>query len=134
MHELVMRIKDPDLCAVFAENAVKRGHPELATQALRRAVDLRAEDYGTTSPAELAAVRAIYAYEAALTFNKGKRTRATGTWQMVSRQGIFAAIAKRMEGRNAVDLTPALDELGMADYSFTAVRDLYPEAFEQMVA
>ena len=35
MHELVLRIKDPELCYVFAKNATKRGHPELALQAFR---------------------------------------------------------------------------------------------------
>ena len=87
MHELVMRIKDPDLCYVFAKNATRRGHPELALEAYRRAVDLRALEHSASNEAELAAFRAIYAYEEALSYNKGKRTRATGTWQMSSTWG-----------------------------------------------
>jgi len=134
MHELVLRIKDPELCYVFAKNATKRGHPELALQAHRRAVDLRAEQHGTTAEAELAAVRAIYAYEEALSHHKGKRTRATGTWQMVRKQGVFAAINKRLEGRHADDMSEELKALGMEDYSFEAVRKAYPDAFEAMAA
>ena len=30
MHELVLRIKEPELCYVFARNATRKGHPELA--------------------------------------------------------------------------------------------------------
>ena len=134
MHELVMRIKDPELCYVFAKNATNRGHPELALEAYRRAVDLRAEAHDATSDVELAALRAIYAYEEALSFSKGKRTRATGTWQMVSRSGVLAALAKRMQSRNGEDMVPVLKELGMEDYAFEAVYKTYPEAFAQQAA
>ncbi|MEP1470244.1 MAG: hypothetical protein ABJK20_07310 [Halieaceae bacterium] len=130
MHELVLRINDPDKCYVFARNATRNGHPELALQVHRRAVDLRAETYEVASDAEFAAVRAIFAYEEALGFAKGKRTRATGTWQMVARSGLMAAVAKRLESRGGEDVTATLKELGMEDYSFRAVIDAYPEAFE----
>ena len=134
MHELVMRIGNPDLCYVFARNAISRGHPELALQAYRRAVDLRTENYETDCEVERAAVRSIYAYEAALSHNKGKRTRATGTWQLVNRHGVVAAVVKRLESRGNQDFTPELRQLGMADYSFTAVRDAYPDAFHSTTA
>ena len=50
MHELVLRIKKPELCYVFAENAGKRGHEDL---------ELLLPWYvnGTLSPAEHEAVR-----------------------------------------------------------------------------
>ena len=134
MHELVLRINEPEKCYVFARNAVRKGHPELATQAYRRAVDLRAEQHDTGSEAEFAAVRAIYAYEEALRHLRGKRTRATGTWQMVNRLGVFVALAKRLESRNGEDVSPALKELAMEDYSFEAVRNAYPDAFEHQQA
>ena len=134
MHELVLRIKEPELCYVFAKNATRRGHPELALQAYRRAVDLRAEDHPTTTDAEFAAARAIYAYEEALGYLKGKRTRATGTWQLVRRHGLMAAVAKRLESRDGEEILPTLKELGMEDYSFAAVMSAYPEAFEALAA
>ena len=134
MHELVLRIKEPELCYVFARNATRRGHPELALQAYRRAVDLRAENYETESDVELSAVRAIYAYEEALSFNKGKRTRATGTWQLVNRHGVLPALLKRMNSRDCDEVLPILKDLGMEDYSFNAVHDAYPEAFSKMAA
>ena len=134
MHELVMRIKDPELCYVFARNATRKGHPELALQAHRRAVDLRADQHDAAEGAEFAAVRAIYAYEEALGYRKGKRTRATGTWQMVNRHGVFDTLVRRMNARGGEDVTPALKELAMEDYSFHAVYERYPEAFASVAA
>lgn len=130
MHELVLRIKEPALCYVFARNATRRGHPELALEALRRAVDLRAEQHGVQSEVELSALRAIYAYEEALSHSKGKRTRATGTWQMVNRDGIVAAISRRLSSQGTPEVGAALVELGLSDYSFESVRDAFPEAFK----
>ena len=133
MHELVTRIRKPELCYVFAKNATSRGHPELAVQAYRRAVDLRAEQHraasGSGSDAEEAALRSIYAYEEALSFTKGKRTRATGTWQLVSKHGVFPALSKRVGARGVEDVKPVLKELGMEDYSFDAVREAFPDEF-----
>jgi len=134
MHELVLRIKDPELCYVFARNATDRGHPELALQAYRRAVDLRAEQHDTASEAERSALRAIYAYEEALSYSKGKRTRATGTWQLVNRHGVLAALLKRLQSRDNDDVLPVLQELGMEDYSFSAVHEAHPDAFGQLAA
>ena len=134
MHELVSRIKDPELCYVFARNARRNGHPELALQAHRRAVDLRAEQHRVDTEAEAAALRAIYAYEEALSYSRGKRTRATGTWQLVNRHGLLPALRKRLQSRNGEDVQQVLVELGMEDYSFSAVHEAYPEAFEARAA
>ncbi|MBP6700602.1 MAG: hypothetical protein KA135_05115 [Halioglobus sp.] len=129
MHELVSRIKDPELCYVFAKNARRSGRPELALQAHRHAVELRAGKHNASSQAEAAALRAIYAYEEALSFSRGKRTRATGTWQLVNRHGVLPAVGKRLRSRDADEVQPVLVQLGMADYSFSAVEAAYPEAF-----
>lgn len=134
MHELVMRIKEPELCYVFAKNARRNGHPELAMQAYRHAVDLRAQQHDVDTQAEAAGLRAIYAYEEALSYSRGKRTRATGTWQLVNRHGVLPAVRKRLHSRNAEDVQPVLEELGMTDYSFSAVRSNYPEAFADIAA
>jgi len=134
MHELVLRIKDPELCYVFAKNATRRGHPELAMEAYRRAVDLRALEHTTGNEAELAAVRAIYAYEEALSYNKGKRTRATGTWQLVNRHGVLPALLKRLQSRGDEDVLAALKALGMEDYSFESVYSAYEDYFRSVAA
>lgn len=134
MHELVKRIKEPELCYVFAKNARRNGHPELALQAYRHAVDLRAGQHESANDAEAAAIRAIYAYEEALSYSKGKRTRATGTWQLVSRHGVLPALSKRLLSSAADDVQPVLKELGMEDYSFRAVAEAYPDAFQAVAA
>lgn len=129
MHELVSRIRNPQLCYVFAENARREGYPDLALEAFRHAVDLKVEQHGAASEAEQAALRAIYAYEEALSYSRGRRTRATGTWQLVNRYGVLAAVAKRMNARGGEELQAALNALGMADYTFGEVYRAYPEAF-----
>jgi hypothetical protein len=134
MHELVQRINKPELCYVFAKNAINRGHPELAIQAYRRAVDLRTEEHGSETAIVLAALRSIYAYEEALSYAKGKRTRATGTWQLVNKHGVIPALSKRLSTRGVDEVKPVLKELGMEDYSFDAVREAFPQEFEQMAA
>ena len=134
MHELVSRIRKPELCYVFAKNAQRQGHPELALQAYRHAVELRAQAHDVANEAEVAALRAIYGYEEALSYRRGKRTRATGTWQLVNRHGVLTALAKRLQSRNGDDVLEVLKELGMEDYSFKAVHAAYAAAFDQLAA
>lgn len=121
MHELVLRIKKPELCYVFADNAVKRGHEELALQAYRRAVDLRAEQHGVETEAEKLALKSFYAYEEALSHGQRKRKRATGTWQMVNKLGILATLDKRLDSKDGEEVLPKLKALKLEDYSFQAV-------------
>lgn len=134
MHELVLRIQQPELCYVFARNAHRSGHPELVAQAHRRAVDLRAEQHEVTDEAETAVLRAIYAYEEALSYKRRKRVRATGTWQLVNRHGLLLALSKRVASRNGENVQATLEELGMADYSFSAVHKAYAPVFESLAA
>ena len=121
MHELVLRIKQPELCYVFAENAAKRGHEELALEAYRRAVDLRAEAHEDVTPEERLALKAFYAYEEALSWGQRKRKRATGTWQMVKREGILETLRKRLDGKHAEEARDALTAMKLEDYSFEAI-------------
>jgi len=125
MHELVERIKKPELCYVFAKNAIKRGHEALAIEAYRRAVDLRASEHQVENEAEFMALKAFYAYEEALSYQHGKRKRATGTWQMVSRYGILPALQRRLDSKSVEDALPVLKALKMEDYSFQAVAKIY---------
>ena len=75
-----------------------------------------------------------HAYEEALTHNKGKRTRATGTWQLVNKHGVFTALRMRLKSSVAPEVSTALKSLKMDDYSFSAVLTAYPDAFEQAAA
>ena len=121
MHELVSRISKPELCYVFANNAVKRGHEDLALQAYRRAVDLRAEAHEGVSDAERQALKSFYAYEEALSYGQRKRKRATGTWQIVKKLGILPTLAKRLASKTGVDVAEVLKTLKMEDYSFETI-------------
>jgi hypothetical protein len=130
MHELVARIKSHELCYVFARNAVKQGHEDLAVQAYRRAVDLRAAGHEGVSEAEVMALKAFYAYEEALSYGQRKRKRATGTWQMVNREGILPTLQKRLQSKSADEALPILKQLQMEDYSFSAVARAYPDELQ----
>lgn len=121
MHELVLRINKPELCYVFADNATKRGHEDLAKQAYRRAVDLRAAEHDDVSEDERLALKAFYAYEEALSWGQRKRKRATGTWQMMGRIGILPTLQKRLAGKQAEEARETLKVLAMDDYSFDAI-------------
>ena len=121
MHELVLRIRKPELCYVFAENAMKRGHEDLAIQAYRRAVDLRVEEHDDVTDDERQALKAFYAYEEALSYGQRKRKRATGTWQMVKKIGLLPTLKKRLDGKSGVEVAEVLKHLKMEDYGFEAI-------------
>jgi hypothetical protein len=121
MDEMVLRIEKPELCYVFAKNATRRGREELALQAYRRAVDLRAEAHEAVTDAERLALKAFYAYEEALSWGQRKRKRASGTWQMVSRSGILPTLKKRAASKASDEALEALKALKMEDYTFEAV-------------
>ncbi len=131
MHDLVKRIKEADKCYVFARNATDRGHPELAIEAYRHAVDLRTALHEDVSEAERMALKAFYAYEEALSYQQGKRKRATGTWQMVNRYGILPTLAKRLESKSVEEVLPALKELKMEDYSLQTVASTYANELKE---
>ncbi|MEE4661935.1 MAG: hypothetical protein V2J89_15810, partial [Halieaceae bacterium] len=105
MNELVERIEKPDLCYVFADNALRRGRRDLAVEAYRRAVDLRAASHTDVTDAERLALKAFYAYEEALSYGQRRRKRATGTWQMVNRNGILPTLRKRLASRHVDEVS-----------------------------
>ena len=121
MHELVLRIRKPELCYVFAENAVSRGHEDLALEAYRRAVDLKAEQHEGVTESEQLALKSFYAYEEALSYGQRKRKRATGTWQLAKKIGILPTLLKRAEGKAAEDVQKTLQALKLEDYSFQVI-------------
>lgn len=83
MDERVAKLKTPKECAVFAKNAVERGHQDLALAARKRAVQLRAEGFGAISEVERECIEAVYAYEEVLSAKAGRRKYASRTWPMI---------------------------------------------------
>ena len=93
MNTILDRLATAEDCERLAKN-VQESDPTLAREARRRAVELRAATQGAKTVAEQEALRAVYAYEEGLTKKRGRRTRASRTWQMIDRHGIIGAVER----------------------------------------
>src|SRR5882672_9281909 len=119
--ERVARLKTPQECEQFAINVEARGKPELALSARRRAVELLALSHNANGAAEREALEAVYAYERVLSGNRGKKIRATRTWQMIAKLGIIAAVERVVSRPSEAKGYTALVKMGMEDKAFEAV-------------
>ena len=128
MDPRVLRLKTPEDCEAFAENVAAK-HPDLAREAKRRAVELRAIAHNAKTDAEREALRAIYAYEEVLSYKNRKRTRASRTWQMIKRHGIIGAVERVVNRAEETVGFTALVEMGMKDFAFEMVVIRHPELF-----
>jgi hypothetical protein len=64
-------------CTTFEKNALSQGRHDLANDARRRAVQIRAQQYGSASEAKRECLEAVYAYEEVLRARHGKKTPAS---------------------------------------------------------
>jgi hypothetical protein len=117
----VERLRTPAECESFAKNAAARNHPDLVLEAQRRAIELQASAHETGSLVEAEGFAAVYAYEALLTRNNGKKTRATAIWQAVKRGGIIAAIETAVSRPQDRSRRVTLRDLGLEDLAFEAL-------------
>jgi hypothetical protein len=126
MDERVTRLRTPEECDIFATNATARKRPDLALEARRKAVDLKVATHSADTPLEKEALAALYSYETALTHQKGKKVRATRTWQLVKKKGILKAAQQTVctEADHQ-----ALLNLGLEDLSLDALIQRHPESF-----
>ncbi len=131
MPERVIKLKTPDECATFEKNIAERGRPDLAVAARKRALELRAQQYGATNEVERQCLEAIYAYERILSDKNGKNTRASRTWQMVKRHGIIGAVERAVNRETETVGYTALVEAGLEDYAFEAVVVRHPHSFSR---
>jgi len=129
MDPRVAKLRSPAECESFAKNARERGVPELADQARKRAVQLRAEAHGATTLAERECLEAVYAYEEVLTASKGRRQPASRTWQMIHRHGVLPAVERIVTKRAESAGYTALAEMGLLDMAFEAVVLRHPDLF-----
>ncbi len=118
--EKVSRLKTSEDCESFAKN-VEAKHPDLALQARRRAVELRAVAHGAETVAEREALEAMYAVEEVISQRNGKKTRASRTWQSIQRHGILQTAECVVSRSKPTDCYEALVEMGMDDFTFEAV-------------
>ena len=128
MDERISRLTTPEECEQVALNVETR-LPELAREARRRAVELRAAAHGATSEAEREALEAVYAYEKVLSLKKGKNVRASRTWQMIKRHGIIIAVERAVNRQQETAGFKALVDMGMQDFAFEAVVCRHPSIF-----
>lgn len=131
MDDRIRNLKTPGACEQFAKNAVRLGHPELADQARKRAIEIRATEYGSTTQAEKECLQAIYAYEEVLSKKNGRRTRATRTWQMIKRHGILTSAERAVNRQTETTGYKALAEMGLQEFAFEAVILRYPDMFSE---
>jgi len=125
----IKKLKTPESCEQFAKNAERLNRPDLAKEAHRRAVELRAELHGAKTQAEKECLEAVYAYERILTARNRRTTRASRTWQMIKRRGILPAVERAVNRPHETAGYTALLEMGLEDYAFEAVIVRYPDLF-----
>jgi hypothetical protein len=117
----VERLKTPADCEIFAQNATVRNHPDLALEARRKAIHLKASTHETASPLEAEGFVGVYAYEALLARKSGKKTRATATWQAIKRYGIIEAVQRAVSRPAGEPGEVTLRDLGLEDLGFEAL-------------
>jgi len=128
MSIILDRLTTAEECESLANN-VQKSNPALATEARRRAVELRAAKHGAKTVAEQEALRSVYAYEEGLSKKRGRRTRASRTWQMIDRHGIIGAVERAVNRKEETTGYTLLHEMGMDDFAFEVVVVRYPNLF-----
>lgn len=126
--KLVGHLKTPEDCEQVALN-VEAKQPAFAIAARRKAIEIKAATHKATSEAEVHAFQAVYAYERVLTLQRGRKTRATRQWQMVTKLGIIPALESIVKSPTDSAGYDALVKMGMQDMSFGAVVLRHPDVF-----
>jgi hypothetical protein len=129
MDDRISKLSTPEECEQVALN-VEAQLPELAREARRRAVELRAASHNAASEAEREALEAVYAYEKVLSAkHDGKNVRASRTWQMIKRHGIIIAVERAVNRPKETAGYKALVDMGMQDFAFERVVCRHPDLF-----
>jgi len=131
MDDRINRLKTPEDCIKFANNASRLGRSDLALEAKKKEIELKAEAYGATSTAQVEAIAAVFAYEEVLTKRNGKPTKASRTWPMIERHGIIEAVERAVNRPTETIGYKALLEMGLQEYAFEAVILRHSELFSK---
>lgn len=131
MDKRVTNLKTVAECEAFAQNAQAQGRPELADQARKRAVQLRALARGATTDVERECLEAVYAYEEILSSGKGRRQTASRTWQMIRKHGILPAVERVVTKREVSSGYTELVKMGLKEFAFEAVILRHPDCFSE---
>lgn len=130
---LVGHLKTPEDCEQVALN-VEAKQPLFAIAARRKAIEIKAATHKATTEAEVQSFQAVYAHERVLTQERGRKTRATRQWQMITKLGVIVAMENFVKNPTASAGYEALVKLGMQDMSFEAVVLRHPDVFSQEAA
>ena len=117
MDTLILKLKTPEDCAIFAANVLARNRPDLAPSARKRAIELQAIAHGAPTDLEKECLEAIFAYEDVLSAKNSRKTRAARTWQMIERHGIIEAFERSVNRRDNTSGYDALLKQGLRQYA-----------------
>ena len=125
---LVGHLKTPEDCEQVALN-VEAKQPAFAIAARRKAIEIKASTHNAATEAEQHSLQAVYAYERVMTLERGRKTRATRQWKMITKLGIIEAMESIVKTPTESAGYQALVNMGMQDMSFEAVVLRHPEVF-----
>lgn len=131
MDPRIAKLKTPEECANFAGNATERGYPDLAREAQRRSIALRAAQFNAQSDAERECVEAVFAYEETLALKNGRKQSASRTWPMLEKHGIIPAVERVVKRKADAAGYTALVALGLQEFAFEAVVLRHTELFSE---
>ena len=126
--KLIGHLKTPEDCEQVALN-VEAKQPAFAIAARRKAIEIKASTHKATTEAEEQSLQAVYAYERLLTLERGRKTRATRQWQLITRLGIIVGMESIVKNPTGSTGYKALVKMGMQDWVFEAVVLRHPEVF-----
>ena len=126
--KLVGHLKTPEDCEQVALN-VEAKEPAFAILARRKAIEIKASTHNATTAAEEHSFQAVYAYERVMTLERGRKTRATRQWKMITKLGIIVAMESIVKNPTESAGYEALVKMGMQDMSFEAVVLRHPDVF-----
>lgn len=133
MDERIEKLNTVEDCERFARNARERGYSDLAQQAQARSVELKSEKHTAESQVERECLQAVYAYEEAQAKIKGRKFRATRTWQMINRHGVIPAVERTVNRSDETMGYQTLVNMGMGEFAFERVILRHPDSFSQEV-
>lgn len=128
---LAAKLKTPAECAQMEINALGKGREDIAIASRKRAIELKAIEFGSDGAVERECLEAVYAYEECLRVKNGRRTTASRTWPVIRRDGVIKAVDAIVQ-RNAESAGYALlVKMGLEDYAFEAVVLRHPDSFTE---
>lgn len=131
MHPKARRLTTVEQCESLEANAIRGGDKELAKDARRRALEIKAAAQGAANDVERECLQAVYAYERAKSDKAGRTFTAVRTWQVLRKDGVIPAVEQIVTKKNATMGFTTLEELGLLEYAFEAVVLRHPASFSE---